>query len=93
VVAVMRWQPRVWKETANVVGPVHGKLENRVKVVLTADVPLCLECCLLVEMEEDVLVRRLWFWLLVRLPGFLVAAFQYLEVALLLIFSQRELSV
>lgn len=50
-------------------------------------------------MEENFLVRRLWFWLLACLPGvrsyveFVVAAFQYLEVAFLICASLANVNL
>lgn len=47
-------------------------------------------------MEEDVLVRRLWFWPLARLPcvrsyvEVVVAAFRRLEVGMLQVVRQSE---
>ena len=49
-------------------------------------------------MEKEVLVRRLWFWLLARLPGVrsyvevVVAAFRRLEVGMLQVIRQNELN-
>ena len=60
---------------------------------IDAGVPLCSEYCLLVEIEEDVLVRGLRFWLHARVPGVrsyvevVVNVFRHHEVAMLLIFS------
>ena len=60
---------------------------------MDAGVPLCSEYCLLVEMEEDVLVRGLRLWLHARVPGVrscvevVSDAFRHHEVAMLLIFS------
>ena len=59
---------------------------------MEADVPLCLQCCSLVEMEEHVLICRLQFWLLAHLldvrsyAKLVVAAFRHLGVGMLPVF-------
>ena len=63
---------------------------------MDAGVPLCSEYCLLVEMEEDTLVRGLRFWPHARVPGvrscvtIVVIAFRHLEVEMLQVVRQNE---
>ena len=59
---------------------------------MEADVPLCLQCCLLVEIEVHFLICRLGFWLLAHLldvrsyAKVVVAAFRHLGVGMLPVF-------